>query len=63
MLKQLIASTPTLESSYRAGIDCIQVPDLIAPTEVQKEQTICIVKDLIEAKDYIKENRVHNATK
>ena len=56
-------SSVGVEAAYRAGIDCIQVPDLIAPTEVQKEQTICIVKDLIEAKDYIKENRVHNATK
>lgn len=51
-------SSVGVEAAYRAGIDCIQVPDLIAPTEVQKEQTICIVKDLIEAKDYIKENRV-----
>ena len=47
-----------VEAAYRAGIDCIQVPDLIAPTEVQEKQTICIVKDLIEAKDYIKENRI-----
>ena len=56
-------SSVGVEAAYRAGIDCIQVPDLIAPTEVQKEQTICIVKDLIKAKDYIKENRVYNATK
>lgn len=48
----------SVEAAYRAGIDCIQVPDLIAPTEVQKEQTICIVKDLMEARDYIKENRI-----
>ena len=47
-----------VEAAYRAGIDCIQVPDIIEPTDVQKEQTICIVKDLMEAKDYIKENRV-----
>ena len=47
-----------VEAAYRAGIDCIQVPDLIAPTEVQEKQTICIVKDLIEAKDYIQENRI-----
>ena len=47
-----------VEAAYRASIDCIQVPDLIAPKEVQKKQTICIVKDLIEAKDYIKENRI-----
>lgn len=49
-------SSVGVEAAYRASIDCIQVPDLIAPTEVQKGQTICIVKDLIEAKDYIKEN-------
>ena len=47
-----------VEAAYRAGIDCIQVPDIIAPTEVQKEQTICIVKDLMGARDYIKENRI-----
>lgn len=47
-----------VEAAYRAGIDCIQVPDIIAPTEVQKEQTICIVKDLMEARDYIKENSI-----
>ena len=47
-----------VEAAYSAGIYCIQVPDLIAPTEVQKEQTICIVKDLMEARDYIKENRI-----
>lgn len=46
------------EAAYRAGIDCIQVPDLIAPTEVQKKQTVYTAKDLIEAKDYIKEYRV-----
>ena len=44
-----------VEAAYRAGIDCIQVPDLIAPTEVQEKQTICIVRDLTEARDYIKE--------
>ena len=51
-----------VEAAYRAGIDCIQVPDIIAPTDLQKEQTICIVKDLMEAKDYIKENRISNAS-
>lgn len=51
-------SSVGVEAAYRAGIDCIQVPDLIAPTEVQEKQTICIVKDLIEARDYIKENRI-----
>lgn len=47
-----------VEAAYRAGIDCIQVPDIIAPTDVQKKQTIYTAKDLIEAKDYIKEYRV-----
>lgn len=47
-----------VEAAYRAGIDCIQVPDIIAPTDLQKKQTICIVKDLMEARDYIKENRI-----
>lgn len=47
-----------VEAAYRAGIDCIQVPDLIAPTEVQEKQTICIVKDLMEARDYIQKNRI-----
>lgn len=47
-----------VEAAYRAGIDCIQVPDIIAPTDLQKKQTVYTAKDLIEAKDYIKENRV-----
>ena len=47
-----------VEAAYRASIDCIQVPDIIAPTDVQKKQTIYTAKDLIEAKDYIKEYRV-----
>ena len=51
-------SSVGVEAAYRAGIDCIQVPDLIAPTEEQEKQTICIVKDLMEARDYIKENRI-----
>ena len=51
-------SSVGVEAAYRAGIDCIQVLDLIAPTEVQEKQTICIVKDLMEARDYIQENRI-----
>lgn len=51
-------SSVGVEAAYRAGIDCVQVPDLIAPTEVQEKQTICIVKDLMEARDYIQENRI-----
>ena len=51
-------SSVGVEAAYRAGIDCIQVPDLIAPTEVQEKQTICIVKDLMEARDYIQKNRI-----
>lgn len=51
-------SSVGVEAAYRASIDCIQVPDLIAPTEVQKKQTVYTAKDLIEAKDYIKEYRV-----
>ena len=47
-----------VEAAYRAGIECIQVPDLIAPTDVQKKQTIYIAKDLMEAKDYIKEHKI-----
>jgi len=47
-----------VEAAYRAGIDCIQVPDLIAPTEVQEKQTVYTAKDLMEARDYIKEYRV-----
>lgn len=51
-------SSVGVEAAYRAGIDCIQVPDIIAPTDLQKKQTVYTAKDLIEAKDYIKENRV-----
>lgn len=51
-------SSVGVEAAYRAGIDCIQVPDIIAPTDLQKKQTVYTAKDLIEAKDYIKEYRV-----
>lgn len=51
-------SSVGVEAAYRAGIDCIQVPDIIAPTDVQKKQTIYTAKDLMEARDYIKENRI-----
>lgn len=49
-----------VESAYRAGIDCIQVPDIIAPTDVQKKQTIYTAKDLMEARDYIEKNMVQS---
>ena len=51
-------SSVGVEAAYRAGIDCIQVPDIIAPTDVQKKQTIYTAKDLMEARDYIKENGI-----
>ena len=51
-------SSVGVEAAYRAGIDCIQVPDIIAPTDVQKKQTIYTAKDLMEARDYIQENRI-----
>lgn len=47
-----------VEAAYRAGIECIQVPDIIAPTNVQKKQTIYTAKDLMEARDYIQKNRI-----
>ncbi|WP_295765237.1 HAD family phosphatase [uncultured Holdemanella sp.] len=53
-------SSVGVEAAYRAGIDCIQVPDLIAPTEIQKKQTIYTAKDLMEARDYIEENMVQS---
>ena len=46
-------SSVGVEAAYRAGIDCIQVPDLIAPTEIQKKQTIYTAKDLMEARDWL----------
>lgn len=49
-----------VEAAYRAGIECIQVPDIIAPTNVQKKQTIYTAKDLMEARDYIEENMVQS---
>ena len=49
-----------VEAAYRAGIECIQVPDIIAPTDVQKKQTIYTAKDLMEARDYIEENMVQS---
>ena len=47
-----------VEAAYRAGIDCIQVPDLIAPTDVHQMLTVLSAKVQIEAKVYIKENRI-----
>ena len=49
-----------VEAAYRAGIECIQVPDIIAPTDVQKKQTIYTAKDLMEARNYIEENMVQS---
>ena len=53
-------SSVGVEAAYRAGIDCIQVPDIIAPTDVQKKQTIYTAKDLMEARDYIEKNMVQS---
>lgn len=53
-------SSVGVEAAYRAGIECIQVPDIIAPTDVQKKQTIYTAKDLMEARDYIEENMVQS---
>ena len=37
-----------VEAAYRAGTACIMIPDLIAPTQKQIEQTIAIVKTMHE---------------
>ena len=37
-----------VEAAYRAGTSCIMIPDLIAPTQKQIEQTIAIVKTMHE---------------
>lgn len=37
-----------VEAAYRAGTACIMIPDLIAPTQKQSEQTIAIVKTMHE---------------
>lgn len=49
-----------VEAAYHAGISCIQVPDIIAPTQKEKEETIQIVKNLEEAKDYIEKNMIQS---
>lgn len=43
-----------VEAAYRAHIPCIMIPDLLPATEKQKEQTVCILKDLYEVADYLK---------
>ena len=37
-----------VEAAYRAGIPCIMIPDLIAPTQTQYDQTIAILKTMHE---------------
>ena len=37
-----------VEAAYRAGTMCIMIPDLIAPTKKQENQTIAIVKTMHE---------------
>lgn len=37
-----------VEAAYRAGIDCIMIPDLIPPTDKQKKEAKIIAKDLFE---------------
>lgn len=44
-----------VQAAYRAKIPCIQIPDIIPPTQEQYKQTIYIANDLIDAKNKIQE--------
>ena len=35
-----------VEAAYRAGIPCIQVPDIIPATNTERDHTLCIVETL-----------------
>lgn len=35
-----------VEAAYRAGIDCIQVLDIIAPTDVHKRSRLLILRKI-----------------
>ncbi len=43
-----------VEAAYRAGVDCIMIPDLIPPTEKQQKEAKIIVKDLFQVIDILK---------
>lgn len=49
-----------VEAAFRAGIPCIQIPDILPATNKQKKETIQIVKDLYEAKKYIDKNVIQS---
>lgn len=38
-----------VEAAYRAGVPCIQVPDIIQPTRLEEQHTIRIVDTLLDA--------------
>ena len=42
-----------VEAAHNANIPCIMVPDLLEPTEIQKQTATAIMKDLNEVKQYI----------
>ncbi len=44
-----------VEAAYRAGIPCIQVPDIILPTELEREHTLFVAESLNDALKKIKE--------
>lgn len=43
-----------VEAAYRAKIPCIMVPDIVAPTKNQEEQTYAIVNNLYDVKKILK---------
>lgn len=50
-----------VEAAFQAGIPCIQIPDILAPTKKQERETIQIVKDLNEAREYIDQNMIQSS--
>ena len=47
-----------VEAAYRAGVDCIMIPDLIPPTDKQKKEAKIIVKDLYQVIEILRKGDV-----
>jgi HAD superfamily hydrolase (TIGR01509 family) len=45
-----------IRAAYDAGIPVIMVPDLFEPNDEAKEKTVTIYEDLLEVKEYVKQN-------
>lgn len=47
-----------VEAAYRAGVDCIMIPDLIPPTDKQKKEAKIIIKDLYQVIEILRKGDI-----